>query len=117
MGALRDRMVADIRLRGLSQATEVQYPRRVAALAGYFRRSPAELRAGEVQAFVLHLVAERKLSAASVCAYIAAFKFFYEVTVKRPEVAASLVYPKKARRLPDVMGRTEVDWLLACVSH
>jgi site-specific recombinase XerD len=88
----------------------------VAALAKHFRRSPDELNAEEVRSFVLHLVEERKLAAASVCTYIAAFQFFYEVTVERPDVSRSLVYPKRPEKLPEILGRSEMEWLLACVS-
>jgi site-specific recombinase XerD len=45
--------------------------------------------------------------------YVAAFKFFYRVTVKRPEVVAEISYPKVPLKLPDVLSRDEVEVLLS----
>ena len=49
MGALRDKMVMDMRLRGRSPLTERQYTLRVKTLAAHFMRSPAELSSVEVR--------------------------------------------------------------------
>jgi site-specific recombinase XerD len=115
MGVLRDQMVTDMRLRGFSTETQRQYTGRVRTLAAYFMRSPAELSADELRAFLRHVVEERKLSAVSHSGFVAAFKFFYGVTMKRPEIAASITYPKVPYKLPDVLGREEVEEFLAHV--
>ena len=43
MGALRDRMEGDLRLRGLSLKTQTRYLGCVSRFAAHFRKSPAEM--------------------------------------------------------------------------
>src|SRR5205823_4531239 len=85
---------------------------RIKHLARHFRRSPAELGEADLRAFLHHVLVVRRLGPASHCMYVAAFKFFYGVTLKRPEVAASLRYPKVPHKLPDVLSRDEVEAFL-----
>ena len=113
MGMLRDRMIRDLKLRGFSEATQLAYPSRMGQLAGHFHRSPAGLGEEELREFLRHIVEERHLSPSSHCGYVAAFKFFYQVTLKRPQVVSAIPYPKRPRKLPDVLGRDEVERLLA----
>ena len=115
MGKLRDRMLFDLRLRGFSEATQSHYILRVRKLAAYFKRSPEELGAHEVRAFLRHLIEQRKLSTASLSAYVAAIKFCYTVTLQRPQVTADIPWPKVPQKLPDVLSRAEVEQILATV--
>ena len=59
MGALRDRMAADLRLRNLRPSTQESYLACVKKLAAYHRRSPAELGETEVRDFLVYLRDER----------------------------------------------------------
>ena len=113
MGMLRDRMICDLKLRGLSVETQRAYLSCVRQLAKYFRRSPDKLGEEKVRQFLRHLVEERRLSASSRSVYVSAFKFFYQVTLRRPEVVLAIPYPKRPKKLPDVLAREEVERLLA----
>lgn len=115
MGELHDRMLLDLELRGRSESTKKDYPRRVRQLAKYFRRSPSELGEKEVRAFLSHLIHVRKVAPATHCAYVAAFKFFFAVTVRRPQVVAAIPYPRRPLALPDVLSRAEVERLLSTI--
>jgi len=115
MGQLRDRMLVDLQLRGFSKATQKDYLLRVRHLAKHYGRSPARLGEREVRAYLRHVVQVRKLAPTSHRMYVAALKFFYKVTLRRPEVVASIPYPKVPLKLPDVMSRDEVEQLLAKV--
>src|SRR5438093_4310354 len=55
MGELRDRMEADLRLRGYAEKTRVAYVSCVRAFARHFRRSPAALGEDEVRAYLTYL--------------------------------------------------------------
>lgn len=114
MGELRDRMEADLKLRGLAAITQRMYLRIARAFAGYFRRSPAELGEPEIRKYLLHLV-ERNLSPATRVVYAAALKFLYQVTLRRPEVVAWIPFPKVPRKLPDILSGTEVERLLGTI--
>jgi integrase/recombinase XerD len=117
MAQLHDRMQADLVLRGLAETTQKEYLRRVKHLAKYYRRPPDQLGESEVQKFLLHIVRERKLSAASLHLYVAAFKFFFSVTCNKPQLAQALPWPKVPRKLPDILCLNEVELLLGHVAN
>jgi site-specific recombinase XerD len=115
MGQLRDKMVADLQLRGCTTATQTAYTMLVRQLAAHFRRSPAELGEADLRAFLHHVVHVRKRAPATHRLYVAAFKFFYTVTVERPEVVARIPYPRVPQTLPDVLSRDEAEQVLASI--
>ena len=91
MGQLRDRMEQDLKLKGVSPATIRNYLLYARKFAGFFMRSPAELGAAEVRAFLLHQIEVEQLAYASYRQVYAALKFLYSVTlVARGKSAASL---------------------------
>ena len=85
MGALRDRMDGDLRLRGLAEVTRSEYLRSVYQFVAYYRRSPAELGAEDIRAYLLHLTQDLHFSPANLKMRVAALKFLYTVTLNRPE--------------------------------
>ena len=86
MSELRARMLRDMTVRGFSPRTHEAYIRQVVGLARYYRRSPAQLSADEVQAYLAQLFQVRKRSW-STCAQAAhAFRFLYHVTLGHPRV-------------------------------
>jgi integrase/recombinase XerD len=113
MGQLRDRMEAELRLRNVSPRTSCAYLRVVRALAAYHRRSPAQLGAKEVRAFLLHLVNQRRVSPSNHKMHVAGIKFFYREVLRRPEVAEETPWPHVPDKLPDVASTTEIQALLA----
>ena len=106
-------MLTDLQFHGFSKATQKDYLLRVRHLAKHYGRSPATLGEREVRAYLRHVIQVRKLAPTSQRMYVAAFKFFYRVTLRRPEVVAAIPYPKVPLTLPDVMSRDEVERLLA----
>ena len=60
MGELRERMAADLRLRGLSENTQKTYLGCVRQFAAHFGRSPTELGEAEIRTFLAHLACERR---------------------------------------------------------
>jgi site-specific recombinase XerD len=47
--------------------------------------------------------------------YVAALRFLFAVTLKRPEVVATVPWPKVPRKLPDILSGEEVERLLSAV--
>jgi hypothetical protein len=84
MGQLRDRMEQDLKLKGVSPATIRNYLLYCRKFAAFFMRSPEELGAAEVRAFLLHQIEVEQLSYASYRQVYAALKFLYSVTLGRP---------------------------------
>ena len=112
MGILRERMEADLKLRGVSRGTQAEYLRVVSSFVRFFVRSPSRLGAPEVREFMLSLV-ERGIAGSTQKVHLSALRFFFRVTLNRPEVVAGLVGPRCVSRQPVVLSGTEVRALLA----
>jgi integrase/recombinase XerD len=115
MGVFRDRMQADLELRGYRQTTQRSYVNCVRRFVAHFMRSPDELGEEEIRAFLLHLRRERGLGQASVKLHLAGLKFFYTHTLRRPEETCRIPWPKVRSQLPEILSGTEVERLLAAV--
>jgi len=116
MGELRDRMEGDLLLRAVAETTRSEYLRCARHLAAYYRRSPAELGADEVRAYLLHLTRDLGYRPANLKIHIAALKFLYTVTLKRPDLVEHIPYPKVPRPLLDIPSPGEVAKVLGTMS-
>lgn len=115
MGQLRNRMEGDLLLKGVADATRAEYLRCAFHFAAYYRRSPAELGADEVRAYLLHLTRDLHYSPANLKMQVAALKFLYTVTLNRPDVVARIPYPKVPRTLLDIPSPGEVAKVLGAL--
>ncbi len=111
MSELRDRMVRDMTVRGLSPRTHTAYLRAVVGLATHYHRSPADVTNDEVQDYLAHLVLHRKLSWSTVSQAANAFRFLYHVTLGHDRTTFRVPIPKQPQRLPEILSRAEV-WRL-----
>src|SRR5438105_221777 len=111
---LRQRMIDDMTMRNLSANTQETYIRSVAQFSAFHRRSPDKLGGEHVRDFHLHLVS-RGLVANSIAVKMAALRFFYGTTLRRPDIAAEIPTPRRPDRLPTVLARAEVERLLKAV--
>jgi len=111
MSELRDRMVRDMTVRGLSPRTHTAYLRAVLGLARHYRRSPADVTNDEVQEYLAHLVQHRKLSWSTASQAANAFRFLYHVTLGHDRTTFRVPIPKQPQRLPEILSRAEV-WRL-----
>jgi len=112
MGQLRQKMIEDLQLRRYAPSTSEQYVACARSFVAYHMRPPTELDERDVRRFLLHLVLERKVGAATQKMHVAGIKFLYEHTLGRPEVVAGIPWPKVRQKLPDILSGTEVDKLL-----
>jgi site-specific recombinase XerD len=69
----------------------------------------------EVRQFLMHLVETKKASPARRKMYVAALKFLYDVTLRRPEAVAAIPWPRVAHGVPEILSGTEVMRLLDAV--
>ena len=81
---LRRRMIEDMRIRNLSPQTQRVYVEQVSRFACHFRQPPERLGQQEIRAWQIYLVEERRLAASSISVAVAALRFVYKVTLKRP---------------------------------
>lgn len=116
MGTIRDKMTADLDLRGFASTTKKEYLQRAHNFVAYYHRPPMELGEREVREFLLYLVNEKKTGSATQHMYIAAIKFLYATTLDRPEVVANIPWPKRPQTLPDILTGEEVERLFQQIS-
>jgi site-specific recombinase XerD len=68
----------------------------------------------EIRKYQVHLLEEKKLGVGTVAYWVAALRFFYVRTLKRPAMKEDLPYPhapKHTRRLPTILTPDEVSRL------
>lgn len=115
MTALRQRMIDDMRIRKFSARTIKSYVYRVSRFAKQFDRCPSKLGPEEIRAHLLELI-NNDLARSSVVQSVCALRFLYEKTLRRQWCDQDLPYPKKERRLPVVLSRSEVGAFLQAVA-
>lgn len=108
---LRRRMIEDMRMRKLSIKTQSAYIRAVRHFAGYLGRSPDTATDEDLRRYQLHCV-DRGVSPITLNATITGLKFFFEVTLKRPELMKKMSHLRVARTLPVVLSREEASRLI-----
>lgn len=120
MSSLRKQMRADMVLRGLAPRTQEAYIGAVAGLARYYKRSPEFLTQGEVQKYLLHLIEERKWAWSSTNQAACALRFFFHVTLNRPDASFLIPSRKTPSKLPEILSKAEVDRIIGactCLRH
>ncbi len=115
MTDLRQRMIEDMRLRGLAEGTQQVYVEAVKHLAAHYSRSPDQLTEDEVRDFILHLTETRKLAKSTVRVHLFAIKFLFRMTLQRNWPVLSLARVKKPNRLPVILSREEARHLLSLI--
>ena len=81
---LRQRMLDDMRMRKLEPKIQQAYVRAVRKLAAHLQRSPDTASAEDLRNFQLHLV-DTGCSPITLNATITGLKFFFDITLSRPE--------------------------------
>lgn len=62
MDALREQMMKDLQLKGITPKTQKKYFREIGLMADYFNRPLEELGEKEVKDYLVHMLQTRKLS-------------------------------------------------------
>jgi integrase/recombinase XerD len=112
---LRQKLMEDLQLHGLSSRTQAMYVLAVQQLAGYYRKSPDQISEEELRAYFLYLLNDRKVSASTLTIALSGIKFFYVYTLKRQWTTFGLIRPAHEKKLPVVLTVEEVRHVLACV--
>jgi len=114
MGALRERFIQDLTLSGRSERTVECYVRHVQKLSSFYHKSPDLINEEELRNYLLYMKDVKKYSENFFKQALSAFRHFYEQTLHREWKTLYFVRPKKERRLPDVLSKSEVRLI---VSH
>ncbi len=108
---LRQRMLDDMSVRRFTADTQREYIRAVKRLAAFLGRTPDTSTAEDLRAFQLHLTATG-VQPPTINATVTALRFFFKVTLDRPEITRHLVFVYEPRKLPRVLSGEEVLRLL-----
>jgi integrase/recombinase XerD len=112
MTPLRQQMSEAMVLRGLALRTQEAYLAAVVALAKFYRRPPDTLTSEQLQAYLLHLITEKKLAYSSVNQASCAFRFLYGSVLRQADVRLDIPMAKVPKRLPQILSREEVKRLI-----
>jgi integrase/recombinase XerD len=100
-----------MRARRFSEDTQRDYVRNVRNFAAFLDRSPDTATKEDLRRFQLHM-AQQQISPGSINAAIAALRFFFTVTLERPDLVRPLRIVTEPRRAPVVLSQEEVARLL-----
>jgi integrase/recombinase XerD len=112
---LRARMIEDMSVRGFNEHTRRDYVRHVRAFAAFIGRSPDTATAEELRLFQLHQT-QSGMQPPSINGAVSALRFFFTVTLDRPDLARRLTVVPQPRRIPVVLSVEEVTLLLQAAS-
>jgi integrase/recombinase XerD len=115
MSTLRQKMIQDLQLAGLSESTQARYVRWVARLAEHFNTPPDKLSEKQVREFILFLKNEKQYAGGTLRGAYAAIKFFYTRTVPRQWKSLENLKVPRQKSLPDVLSIEEVRRLIGAV--
>ena len=107
---LRRRMIEDMTIRQLGDKTQAGYVRVVREFAVFLGRSPDLAEPADLRRYQLHLACEGA-SPGKMNAAVSALRFFFKVTLERPEFGERLATVRSPDRLPVVLSPEEVALL------
>jgi site-specific recombinase XerD len=111
VSALRQRMMEDMAMRGLRSDTQHEYIRFVRSFAAFLRQPPDTATAEDIRRFQVHQ-RESGVQPPTINCSVSALRFFFTVTLDRPDLSRRLVLARYPRKLPAVLSVEEVGRLL-----
>ena len=117
MTPLRQRMTDAMMQRGFSARTQQSYVDAIYGMAKHYRRDPAEYSAQEVEAYLLHMVKERRLSYSTMNQAACAARFLYERVLGHGRELFPISMAKVPAKQPELLAREEIVRLFAACSH
>ena len=108
---LRERMIEDMRIRGLGEKSQKAHIRGVKEFASFLKRSPDTATPDDLRAYQLHMT-NAEVAPPTFNARIAALRFFFGVTCGREEMKRYMQFRTKPWKLPVVLSVEEVSEVL-----
>jgi site-specific recombinase XerD len=111
MSPLRRRMIEDMTMRKFAPKTQHDYLQRVKNFTAYLGRSPDTASSEDVRRYQLHLT-ESGVGIPTVNQTVSTLRFFFKVTLGRPDLVERTAFVREPRKLPVVLSPEEVARLL-----
>jgi integrase/recombinase XerD len=112
MTPLRQRMLEDMQLRGLSARTQGCYVAAVRQLAEHYHRRPDQITEEELRQYFLYLAQEKHVARATSTIALCGIRFFFTHTLQREGTTLRMIRPRREKKLPVVLSRDEVRRIL-----
>jgi site-specific recombinase XerD len=110
-------MLEDMKLRRFAPNTQESYVSAVAGLAKYYKQSPDLIDKEKIQAYLLHLMEERKLSWGTCNIVVSALRFFYTQTLGMDSMHLGIPPMKTQTKLPEVLSVEEITRPFQCTRN
>ena len=110
---LRQRMIEDMTIRGFGEKTKTDYIRSIKKLAVFLGRSPDTATREDIRRFQFDL-RQNGASATTMNSAVSALRFFFRITLGRPEIELWTQFVREARKLPVILSPEEVASLIEC---
>jgi len=108
---LRRRMIEDMTVRNFVEKTRHDYIRHVRTFTAFLGRSPDTAMPEDLRRFQLHQT-QTGVRAPSINGSVSARRFFFTVTLDRPEMGRHLTLVREPHKIPVVLSPEEVARLL-----
>ena len=115
MEDIRERMIEDMKLRGLTLGTQATYLEAVKVLSRHCNSRLDEITQEQVRDFLLYLIDTKRYAKNTYKVYLSAIKFLYLNTLERQWRFLPLARVSPDKKLPIVLSREEVWSLLGLV--
>lgn len=112
MTPLRQRMIEELQLRNLSEATIQTYVSAVFRFARYFGKSPSKLGPEHVRQYLLHLRNDKKDTWSTLQVNRGALKFLYVRVLKQSWFDEEIAAPKKRPQAITVLSAEQITRIL-----
>jgi integrase/recombinase XerD len=107
MSPLRRRMIEDMTIRKFAAKTQHDYVQRVKDFAAFLGRSPDTASKEDIRRYQLHLASSGAHTPKRNGA-VSALRFFFDVTLDRPDLAKQVAFVYEPPKLPVVLSPEEV---------
>src|SRR5712664_1425506 len=108
---LRRRMIEDMTVRNFVEKTRNDYIRYVRTFTTFLGRAPDTAAPEDLRLFQLHQT-QTGVGASGINGSVAALRFFFTVTLDRPEMARHLTFVREPRKIPVILSLEEIARLL-----
>lgn len=117
MTPLRQKMINDMVLRRFSPKTQEAYVAAVGGLARFYKQSPERIDKEMIQAYLVHLMQDRKLSWSSCNVAVSGLRFFYTQTLGMDARFLSISPRKKDNHLPEIFSTEDLENLFSALTN
>jgi site-specific recombinase XerD len=114
---LRERMIDDMTIRGMSPGTVKVYVTACLHFAQHYNRSPEHLGLEHIKNYQLHLVRQKKVAWSTLNIAVCALRFLYGTTLGKDWAIKHIPYAKQGRQLPEVLSLEEVAQFLKPIEN